>query len=48
MTFTLIPNRNLTVVTKDNQVLTITKDNPHWPAIMDALRQNDEDALLFG
>jgi hypothetical protein len=46
MTFTLIPNRNLTVVTSDCQVLTIHKDNPNWEAILECVKLGDEAGVV--
>lgn len=45
MTFTLIPNRSLTVITSKNEVISTRSDNPNWHKIMDALKSGDEYAV---
>lgn len=46
MTYTLVPNRNLTVVTSDFKVITIAADNPNWKAILECIRQDDEAGVV--
>src|SRR6267154_5408421 len=46
MNVSFIPNRSITLVTKDNRVLTTSKDNPNWRKIEDAFRHKDEAALI--
>lgn len=46
MNVSLIPNRSVTLVTSDRRVLTATKDNPNWKAIVDAIKANDEVAAI--
>ena len=45
-TFTLIPDRNLTVVTSNHEVLMTRSDNPNWSKIMEALKQRDESEIV--
>jgi hypothetical protein len=45
-TFTLIPNKSLTIVTSKNEVLTTRSDHPNWPKIMDAVKAQDELELI--
>jgi len=46
MIFTYIPNRNLTLITSENKVLTITSDNPNWTEILAALKRDDESSII--
>jgi hypothetical protein len=46
MTYTLVPNRNLTVVTSDFKVITIAADNPNWKAILECIRKDDEAGVV--
>ena len=46
MIFTYIPNRNLTLITSENKVLTITSDNPNWTEILAALKRDDEASII--
>ena len=46
MALTFIPNRSVTLVTSDFRVLTATRDNPNWAKIEEAIKANDEKALI--
>jgi len=46
MTYTLVPNRNLTVVTSDFKVLTIGSDNPNWKGILECIKNSDEAGVI--
>ncbi len=46
MNITFIPNRSITLVTSDFRVLTATRDNPNWGKIEEAIKANDEKALI--
>lgn len=46
MTFTLIPNRSLTVIDSNNKVYTARSDNPNWDKLIEAVRANDEAEVL--
>jgi len=46
MNITFIPNRSITLVTSNFKVMTATKDNPNWALIEEAVKNNDEQALI--
>lgn len=44
--FTLIPNRSLTVITSNNEVLTTRSDNPNWDKLIEAVKTEDEAEVI--
>jgi hypothetical protein len=46
MTFTLIPNRSLTVIDSDNKVYTARSDNPNWDKLIEAVKADNESEVL--